>query len=159
MLLNVLTVSGTAQRLRKHSLYSVLVYTREVSQFLHRAVLDKPVGQPHARYPRTISVVVHPFGHRSSESSVTRTVFYCHYPAEVLSRLAQYIFVKGLKETHVIVCHAHSGVLFLNLGYGTTHGPIDSTAMSFPSFSLRPLPVSISSSGQRQSVFTPHPRG
>ena len=90
------------------------------------------------------------------------TVFYGDDMLEVESYLVQQGFVERFEKTQVVMGYGDPFV-FLCALYGTcgyvAYGPRVMTARSLPSFSLRPLPTGISSSGHFQSSNTPRPRG
>lgn len=81
---------------------------------------------------------------------------------EVESYLVQQGFVERLEKTQVVVGYGDSFVL-LRTFYGTcghvAYGTEGDDCQVLPSFSLRPLPTGISSSGHFQSSNTPRPRG
>ena len=131
-------------------------------QLLYGAVFYEGIGYTDTSEMGNIVIVRHELQYGTAHSSFFDTVFYGDDMLEVESHLVQQGFVERLEKTQVVVGYGDSFVLLRTLyarAATLPMGPRVMTARSLPSFSLRPLPTGISSSGHFQSSNTPRPRG
>ena len=128
-------------------------------QLLYGAVLYEGIGYTDTSDMGDIVIVCHELQYGTAHSSFFDTVFYGDDMLEVESYLVQQGFVERFEKTQVVMGYGDPFVFLCALYATLPMGPRVMTARALPSFSLRPLPTGISSSGHFQSSNTPRPRG